>query len=131
MQASTVFDLIHDGDGLVWQVILSQHLAPALKRADKVVWHVRMHAEAKVTGASLAASGVLDRVNDSRLLGLLGDEPVILRSGDVKFEAAEEKQIPRSAVEATSGIKNTLSSKAVKAIKVLAVIRQVECLSAF
>ena len=131
MQESTVFDLIPDRDGLVWRVILSKHLAPAQKRVDKLVWQVRMHAEAKVSGALLADTGTLNRVQDARLLEILGNEPIFLRSGAVRFEAAEEKQIPGSAVEAVLGIKKILLSQGVKDIKVRIVTEQVDRLCSF
>jgi hypothetical protein len=131
MQESSIFDLIPDRDGLVWQVILTKYLGPAQQRADKLVWQVRMHAEAKVNGAVLADSGTLCRRADSRLLDILGKESIILKSGEIRFEAIEEKQIPRSAVEAVAGLRKTLLSCVVKDIKARAVTRQVEDLCSF
>lgn len=131
MQESTIFDLISDRDGLLWQVILTKYLGPAQQRADKLVWQVRMHAEAKVTGALLVDSGSLCRTGDSRLIEILGKESIVLKSGEIRFEAIEEKQIPRSAVEAVAGLRKTLLSGIVKDIKARAVTRQVEDLCSF
>ena len=131
MTESTIFDLISDRDGLVWQVVLTRHLGPARQRADKLVWQVHMHAEAKVTGALLVDSGTLCRSGDSRLLQILGNESIVLRSGEIRFEAIEEKQIPRSAVEGVAGLRKTLLSSIVKDIKARAVTRQVENLCSF
>jgi hypothetical protein len=131
MQESSVFDLIHDRDGLVWQVMLVRRLAPAQKRPDKIVWHVQMHAQSTVKGAHLVTTGTLDQAKDSRLLTLLGSEPVTLRAGAIRFEAVDEKQIPGSAVEAVSGLKNTLSSKGVTELKRQSVAQVVDRLCSF
>jgi len=131
MQETSVFDLIHDRDGLVWQVIVSKRLAPARKRADKIVWHVEMHAQSTVKGAHLVSTGTLDHDKDARLLMLLGPESVTLRAGTISFEAAEEKQIPGSAAEGVLGLKKNLLSKGVTDLKRRSVAQVVDRLCAF
>ena len=62
---------------------------------------------------------------------LLGPESVTLRAGTISFEAADEKQIPGSAVEGVLGLKNTLLSKGVTDLKRRSVAQVVDRLCAF
>lgn len=112
-----MFDLVHDLDGLPWRIMLAQSLAPASQRADRLVWHVRLHAETRASAGQFVSTGTLHRIRDERLLGLLADQQVFIRCGEIKFEASDERQIPVSAAEAVRGIKKALSSKGVSDMK--------------
>lgn len=131
MQETSVFELIHDRDGLVWQVVMTKRLAPATKRADKIVWHVQLHAETAVKGAHLVGTGTLDGRRDARLIELLGPEAVRLRTGGIRFEAVDERQIPGSAVEGVVGLKKSLLSMDVTDLKRRAVAETVDRICAF
>lgn len=126
-----MFDMVHDIDGLPWRVMLAQTLAPARQREDKLVWHVRLHAETTASAGQFVSTGTLDRHRDGRLLTLLADQQVFLRCGDIRFEAADERQIPVSATEAIRGIKKALSSKGVNELKWRAISEQIDRACAF
>ena len=110
---------------------MQKNLAPLRERPDILAWHVTMHAETILDGKSLVSSGVLDRDRDARLLDLLGDARVKVKTAETKFETVSEKQIPQFAGEASAFIKKNLLLQWVGGFKKAAVAARVDALCQF
>lgn len=110
---------------------MEKNLAPLRERPDILAWHVSMHAETTLDGKTLVASGVLDRGRDARLLELLGDARVKVKTGETKFETVAEKQIAQFAGEAATSIKKNLLLRAVVDLKRAAVAARVDTMCQF
>lgn len=122
----TVFEWAHDLNGCQWSIIMDKELAPSARRPDLLSWHVTMFAETSIDQSGLIDSGVLDRRRDARLLGLLGQSRVKVRTPAVRFEVSAEKQIGQIAGEASSGIKKALLNRGIVDLKKQSVAQRVE-----
>ncbi|MEY4630469.1 MAG: hypothetical protein RIQ81_589 [Pseudomonadota bacterium] len=110
---------------------MEKALAPLRDRPDVLAWHVTMVAETTLDGKSLVGSGVLDRGRDARLLTLLGEARVKVRTSQIKFETVSEKQIPQIAGEVAARIKKNLLLQSVVDLKKDAIAGQVDACCQF
>jgi len=111
------YHLIHDGDGLAWNLKVKTVQLPRRDSIHGTHWEMTLMLTAEVSGEGFQASGTLERKKDERLLELLGEDRVPLAMRPIVYMAVSDEEAKTVMAEALFNLKRDMAQKKLHELK--------------
>jgi hypothetical protein len=130
VKQNNLYEMV-DKDGDVWQVQLKARQIPDLLNVHGLIWQMDVIWLSRLRCAGLVTAGILDSVQDARLLSLIADEEIPMTMGPRNVSGHSEMVLTQGLNSLLVDVKQQLETIDLSQIKRKAVVRWVDLRRSF